>query len=166
MKKILLIVLVSMAMAACKVYSFTGANIDPEIKTISIEYIYNKSSNGPAEASDLFTNILKEKMLTSTSLKSVNVGGDVQFSGVISGYSYSIQAPTGNLSSDLRRITMQVSISYMNGINEEDGFENQTFSRYADYPVTEDLAAVEESIIREISKQLVDDIVNKAFVKW
>ncbi|MCD8518268.1 MAG: hypothetical protein LRY32_00555 [Flavobacterium sp.] len=42
-------------------YSFTGANIDPNIKTLSVAYINNKSGNGPATASDILTNMLKRK---------------------------------------------------------------------------------------------------------
>jgi hypothetical protein len=32
--------------------------------------------------------------------------------------------------------------------------------------VNEDITAIEESIINEISTQLVDDVFNAAFVKW
>lgn len=154
------------ALISCKVYSFTGANVNPDIKTMSVAYIYNKSGNGPASASDIFTNLLKDKMITNTNLKMVNAGGDVQFSGDITGYNYTIQAPSGNTTSDLRRITISVTINFYNSVDTEDGFEQQQFSRFADYPVSEDLTGIEESIITEISDQLVDDIFNKAFVKW
>lgn len=166
MKNLLLISILWLAVSACKVYSFTGANINPNIKTISVQYITDRSSSSPASASDIFTNTLKEKMLNATNLSFVNNGGDVEFSGYISSYTYTIQAPTGDLSSDLRRITMQVNITYANNIEENSGFESQTFSRFADYPVDQDLTAIEETIIREVSEQLVDDIFNKAFVNW
>lgn len=166
MRILFIISFVLISFSACKVYSFTGASIDSNIKTISVQYISDKSGNSPATASDIFTNTLKEKMLNATSLSFVNNGGDVEFTGYISSYNYTIQAPTGTLTSDLRRITMQVSITYSNNIEENSGFESQTFSRFGDYPVDEDLSAVEESIIREISEQLADDIFNKAFVNW
>ena len=154
------------ALSACKVYSFTGANINPDIGTISVAYIYNKSGNGPASASDVFTNLLKNKMNTNTNLKMINANGDVHFSGEISNYNYTIQAPSGNTSSDLRRITISVTINFYNRVDETDSFEQKKFTRFADYPVGEDLTAVEETIITEISTQLVDDIFNQAFVKW
>ncbi|MEZ4916945.1 MAG: LPS assembly lipoprotein LptE [Chitinophagales bacterium] len=166
MRILLAISFIVVTLSACKVYSFTGASINPNIRTISVQYISDKSGNSPATASDIFTNTLKEKMLNATSLSFVNNGGDVEFDGFISSYNYSIQAPTGTLTSDLRRITMQVSITYINNVEEESGFETQTFSRFADYPVDEDLSSVEENIIREISEQLADDIFNKAFVNW
>jgi len=166
MKKILIILVAVLMLESCGVYSFSGANISPEIKTISVSYINNKSGNGPAAASDILTNMLKDKMNVNTGLTMVNANGDVQFSGDITKYDYSIQAPSGTTSSDLRRITVSVTITFYNSIDEEDGFENQTFTRYADYPVDEDLTSVEETIITEIGTQLVDDIFNKAFVKW
>lgn len=166
MRNLLFILILSVALFSCKVYSFSGANINPEIKSISVAYIYNKSGNGPASASDIFTNMLKDKMLINTNLNMVNAVGDVQFSGDITSYNYTIQAPSGNTSSDLRRITMSVSVDFYNTIDEAESFENQTFTRFADYPVDEDLQSIEETIIREISTQIVDDIFNKAFVKW
>ncbi|MCD8518269.1 MAG: hypothetical protein LRY32_00560 [Flavobacterium sp.] len=105
-------------------------------------------------------------MLTNTNLKMVNANGDVQFLGDITNYTYSIQAPSGNLSSNLRRISISITVSFVNTLSEDESFESQTFTRFADYPVDEDLNAVEETIIRDVGSQLVDDIFNKAFVKW
>lgn len=166
MRQLFLFASLLFVLNSCKIYSFTGANINPEIKSLSVSYIYNKSGNGPAAASDIFTNLLKEKMISNTNLSMQNANGDVQFSGEITAYNYSIQAPSGSTSSDLRRISMSVTITYFNRIDEIDSFEKQTFTRFADYPVSEDLNAIEETIIQEISTQLVDDIFNKAFVKW
>jgi hypothetical protein len=151
---------------SCKIYSFSGANINPNIKSISISYFNNDSGNGPAIASDLFTNSLKEKMLNSTTLRFENYDGDVQFEGKIIGYNYSIQAPTGGQSSDLRRISMTVQVTFVNNIEPSNGFENMRFTRFADFPVSENLEAIEERLIEEINIQLVDDIFNKAFVRW
>ncbi len=166
MRKAIGILSILFIMSACKIYSFSGANINPDIKTISVAYIFNKSGNGPASASDIFTNLLKDKMITNTNLTMTNTNGDVYFAGEISNYNYTIQAPSGNTTSDLRRITMAVTISYYNRIDEIESFEQKTFTRFADYPVSEDLTAIEETIITEISTQLVDDIFNAAFVKW
>ena len=166
MRSIIGILSMAVLLSACKVYSFTGANINPDIKTISVAYIFNKSGNGPASASDIFTNLLKDKMNTNTNLKMVNGNGNVHFAGEISNYNYTIQAPSGNTTSDLRRITMSITINYYNRIDEADSFEQKKFTRFADYPVSEDLTSIEETIIREISTQLVDDVFNQAFVKW
>lgn len=166
MIRLMTLLAATLFLMSCKTYSFSGANINPDIQTLSVAYIYNKSGNGPASASDIFTNLLKDKMNTNTNLKQINANGDVHFSGEITSYTYSIQAPSGNTTSDLRRITMSVSINFYNRIDEADSFEKKTFTRFADYPVSEDITAIEETIINEISTQLVDDVFNAAFVKW
>lgn len=166
MIRLVLIACISVFFLSCKTYSFSGANINPDIQTLSVAYIYNKSGNGPASASDIFTNLLKDKMNTNTNLKQINANGDVHFSGEITNYAYTIQAPSGNTTSDLRRITMSVSINFYNRVDEADSFEQKKFTRFADYPVSEDITAIEETIINEISTQLVDDVFNAAFVKW
>lgn len=151
---------------SCKIYSFSGANINPDIKSISIAYFNNDSGNGPPIMSDLFTNSLREKMINNTTLRLENFGGDVEIDGAIVGYNYSIQAPTGQQSSDLRRITMTVSVNFTNHIDPDDSFENLRISKFADYEVTQSLEAVEEGLIREINDLIIDEIFNKAFVKW
>jgi hypothetical protein len=40
------------------------------------------------------------------------------------------------------------------------------FSRFEDYPSTEDLSQVKDVLIPEISEALVDDIFNKSVVNW
>jgi hypothetical protein len=169
MKKlaILFIVFISLiSINSCGVYSFSGANINPQIKSFSVSYFNNDSGNGPPVVSDLFTNAIKEKMLNNTNLRFENFDGDAHFEGKISGYNYTIQAPSGGLSSDLRRITITVQVSFINKIEPDEGFENQRFTRFAEFPVDENLEAIEERLITEINLQLVDDIFNRAFVKW
>lgn len=151
---------------SCKIYSFSGANINPDIKSISIAYFNNDSGNGPPIMSDLFTNALREKMINNTTLKLENFGGDVELDGAIVGYNYSIQAPTGQQSSDLRRITMTVLVNFTNNVDLDDSFENIRITKFADYEVSQSLEAVEEGLIREINDLIIDEIFNKAFVKW
>lgn len=40
------------------------------------------------------------------------------------------------------------------------------FSRYADYDAQKSLAEVEQALIEDINKQLVDDIFNKSVSNW
>lgn len=163
--KIVIVLAVSLLLAGCKIYSFTGANIDPAIQSVSISYFINESGNGPATAGDLFTEALKTKMLNNTNLNQVNANGDIHFSGEIIDYAYSIQAPTGDVSSDLKRITMRVSVQFENRISPADSW-TESFSAYVQYPVDEGLEGQEEVLIEEINTQIVDKVFNRAFVNW
>lgn len=165
-KSIIIIFASVFLLYACKVtYSFSGADIDGNIKTFSVEYFENSSGNGPANLGVLFTQALKDKLEQQTNLKLVQQGGDIVFSGQINQYYYSIQSPSGNNTSNLRRITMQVQVNYKNTIIEEDSWETN-FQNYAEHDVNLNLNTVEEESIRTINTLTTEEIFNKAFVKW
>ena len=161
----LLWVLLLFAVQGCKIYSFSGANIPPDIKTVQIELFQNRANNGPALMSQTFTDRLKNKFITEGNLKQVVADGDIQFKGYISAFTYTNQAPTGGVSSSLNRLTISVTVDFVNSKDEKDKWQ-QVFTRFAEAPSTEDIFTIENRLIDEINKQLVDDIFNKALVKW
>ena len=78
--------LILLSLFGCGVYSFTGASISPEVKTISIQTFYNNAPLGPANMSNLFTEKLKDYFQQNTSLTLTNDEGDLQFDGYIDNY--------------------------------------------------------------------------------
>lgn len=166
--KYIIVISLLILIVSCKInYSFSGADIDPNIKTVSIGVFENESGNGPANMSNLFTNALKEKVLRQSNLNLVNSNADISFTGKIDNYYYSIQAPTGNETSDLRRITMSVSVQFKNAINDDPKESwTKSFQSHSDHNVSVDLTSIEEESLEIINNLLVDEIFNKAFVKW
>ena len=77
-KQICIIFLLLIALAGCGVYSFTGANISPEISTISIQTFYDEVGSGPPNLSQLFTEKIKDYYQQNTSLTIVQDEGDLQ----------------------------------------------------------------------------------------
>jgi len=166
--------LIISTLSACGIYSFTGANISPDIKTISIEYFYNESGGGPPNLSPLFTEGIKEYFQNNTNLGIDNTGnGDLQITGNIVSYSYRPIAPvvTGNNENDpndagLERLTIGVRVQYMNIQDDSYDFDQQ-FSFYADYdPNTTDISTVEPLLVEEILTQLYVDIFNASVANW
>lgn len=151
--------------AGCKVYSFTGASISPDIKSVTIQNFKNQSENANTAVNQNLTDLLKNKFLTETNLKLASSGGDVEFSGVITGYSIKGQAPTADQTTALNRLTITAKVDYRNNVNEKENW-SQTFTRYADYASTENLATVEADLMNTINTQLAEDIFNKAFANW
>jgi len=152
-------------LSGCKVYSFTGANIAPDIKTVQVELFQNRAANGPAILSQAFTDKLKQKMQVEANLRQVNNDGDLQFTGAITGYVFTSDAPVAGATSGLNKLTITVQVRYVNTKDEKDTWD-QSFSRFAQYSSSEELISVEERLINEINTQLVDDIFQKALVKW
>lgn len=153
------------ATQGCKVYSFSGANIPADIHSFSTELFQNRSGNGPASLPQIFTDKLKYKFQTEANLRQASVDGDLQFTGAITGYTFTSDAPIAGATSALNKLTINVQITFVNTKNEKDKW-TQDFSRYAQYSASESLAAVEEGLINTISAQLADDIFQKALVKW
>ncbi len=146
-------------------YSFTGAEIHPDIKTISIEYFPNRASLVQPNLSNVFTETLKDKFVSQTSLELVNYSGDLIIEGEITNYKVTAQSFQGNETSALNRLTITVKVKFTNIIEPDKSFESN-FSRYADFESSQSLSSVETDLIDEISEELSIDIFNKALTNW
>jgi hypothetical protein len=158
-------ILLATGLTACKIYSFSGANISPNVKTVTIDLMENKAQSAPASYAQMFTEKLKLKMVSEANLKQISVGGDLHFSGYVTSYNVTALAPTAQVQTGVNRLNITVHINFVNATDEKDKW-GQDFTRYADYPATELLSNRESQLIEEINKQLVDDIFLKALVKW
>jgi hypothetical protein len=165
MPLIVVSILLSISLAACKVYSFTGANLSPNVKSVTIDLLDNRAASAPASYAQILTEKLKLKMVTEANLKQVNADGDLHFSGYVTGYNVQALAPTAQVQTGVNRLNITVHIDFVNATDEKDKW-GQEFTRYAEFPATELLSNRESQLIEEINKQLVDDIFNKALVKW
>ncbi|MBE0646966.1 MAG: LptE family protein [Bacteroidales bacterium] len=146
-------------------YSFTGASISPEVKTISIENFPNKAMLVVPTLSRDITEALQNYFTSQTNLILVDRNGDLHLEGSITGYSVQPQAISGNEVAQLNRLTITVEVKFTNKFDEKQNFESK-FSRYLDYPSSQNLVAVQDGLISEINEQLVQDIFNKAVVNW
>ena len=150
---------------ACKTYSFTGASIPPEAKTISIQYIQNRAEVIEPVLSPALTEALRDRFIAQTSLVLVNRDGDLQIEGEIRRYDVDPVAIQGDETAALNRLTIAVIIRYTNTIDETKDYEI-TFTRYEDFPSSQNISQAKEVLIPLINVQLVDDIFNKAVINW
>lgn len=154
------------ALQACKVsYSFSGVNISPEVQTYSVEYFPNRAAIVQAQLSQVFTDALMDKIQGNTSLNMSRDGGDVHFSGEITGYETRPTAITADETSARNRLTITVRVRYINEVEPELDYDT-SFSRYEDYDSSANLSDVENELIELIVEYLVEDIFNRAFVSW
>ena len=152
--------------SGCKInYSFSGASVPAEAKTVSVQYFQNNASLAPPTISQAFTEALRDKLSSQTRLGLVNKGGDLAFEGSITSYTTSPIAIQSSDQAALNRLTISVMVKYTCSFDEKKNFE-QSFTRYSDYPSTNSLAAVEDDLIKDINQQLVQDIFNRALNDW
>jgi hypothetical protein len=158
--------ILALTLTQCKVsYSFSGVNISPEVQTYSVDYFPNRAPIVQAQLSQLFTEALMDKIQGSTSLDLSTDGGDVQFSGEITGYQTRPTAITGDETAARNRLTITVRVKYTNLLEPELDYDT-TFSRYEDYDSSRNLTDVENELIDLIVENLIEDIFNRAFVSW
>ncbi len=155
-----------LGLPSCKVtYSFSGVNISPEVTTYTVQYFPNRAAIVQAQLSQVFTDALIDKIQAGTSLELTSNGGDVEFSGEITGYVTRPTAITGQETAAMNRLTITVRVKYTNYIEPELDYDT-SFSRYEDYSSSQNLANVEGDLITLIVENLMDDIFNRAFVSW
>ncbi len=157
--------LLSFFITGCGIYSFTGASISPEVKTISIHYFPNHAPLVQPSLSQTFTDALKDKFSSQTDLDLVPNKGDLNIEGEITGYSTQPIAIQGNQTAALNRLTITVKVKFTNKFDQKQNFETN-FSRYEDYESSKNLSDVEETLNTQITNYLVEDIFNKAVVNW
>ena len=146
-------------------YSFTGASIPEDVKTVSIKTFQSYAPLANANLSQTFTEALKDKFLSQTNLDLVTKNGDLQFEGSITGYNVTSVAIQANETAALNRLTITVKVAFTNTKDSELDFESN-FSRYTDYESSQNLSSIEDGLITEINEQLTQDIFNKAVSNW
>ena len=166
---VILLLLAPSLFIRCGVYSFTGASISPDVKTISIQTFYNNAPLGPSTMSVTFTERIKDYYQQNTSLELIDTNADLQIDGFISNYTITpVAANTGTDGQDfsaLSRITITVSASYVNLKDPTFDFD-KSFSFFRDYDTDTDLASNEEAFVEEIFDQIILDIFNASVANW
>lgn len=152
-------------MSSCGFYSFTGASIPDEAKTISVNYFSNQVTNSPSTLNQKITEELKDLFLSQTSLDLKSQNGDLQFNGEIIQYEVSPIAIQANETASKNRLTISIDVSYKNKFNNNNNFESK-FKRYRDFEGSVNFSEIENDLIEEIVNELCEDIYNKAFVNW
>jgi hypothetical protein len=157
-------------LAGCSVYSFTGTNIDPAVKTYSVLTFQNTSNNGPSFLAQRFTEDFKDYFQRNTPLKLVPRNGDLQFEGQIVAYDFApaaIQSQDGVTQAGVNRLTVQVRIRFTNTQDPKQDFE-QTFQSYADFPATQDISSInnDPAALRRITANIITDTFNKSVANW
>lgn len=153
-------------MPGCKInYSFTGANLSPEIKTFTVYYFPNRARLVNPTLSQTFTEDLKAKLQRQTSLDELADSGDLEFEGQITGYEV---RPMSIQKDDLaaqNRLTITVKVKYTNNKDPEQSFE-QSFSSFEDFNSALSLADIEGALVPDIVRKLHEDIFNATIANW
>jgi hypothetical protein len=138
------------------------------MKTINVGFFENDAPLVVSNLSRDFTEDLKQRIRSTTSLSIVTGEGNASLSGSITDYRYgpiSIQATNPNTApiAGASALSITVKVKFVYDANKKLNFE-QSFTKSLNY--TGDLSAQEPTLIKAINKQLIDEIFNTAFNNW
>jgi hypothetical protein len=169
LKKYIFLLFITAFLVGCAgaKFTFTGANLSPEIKTLTIINFYNDATDGPANLGINFTESLKEYFQRNTKLVLVPAEGHLQFEGKIIGYTVTpmAQGAQASQSAQLQRLTITVEVIFTNNKEDEKDFK-QNFSFFADFSASQNLRDVETTLVPQIFDQIIFDIFNKSVANW
>ncbi|MBQ6576977.1 MAG: LptE family protein [Bacteroidales bacterium] len=163
--KALSILAVTLCVASCGIYTFSGTSIQPDVKSVTINYFEYKALRVNPSLSNDLTEALKDKFKKMTRLEQVDMDGDLEIVGEVTGYDTRATAVTAQEVAAKNRLTVSVKITFTNRLYPEEDFE-KSFSAYADYDSMQSLDSVEGTLCEEIIEQLVEDILNATVANW
>lgn len=158
---------VSVLLIGCTVsYKFNGASIDyTTTKTIQIDNFPIRSAYVWAPMQGIFQNRLTDVFASQTKLKQVKKNGDLQLAGEIVGFDQFNKGISSNGYSNQVQLKMTVNVRFTNNKKHEEDFERQ-FSATSQYDATQQLNAVQEELVTEMTKEIVDQIFNATVANW
>ncbi len=160
-----LLLSVAFLLSGCWIYTFSGTSIKPDVKTICIEPVTNKALKINPSLANSLQEALHDKFKQLTSLKEVEMDGDLSLVVSITSYDVRATAITVNEVAAQNRLTVTTKVKFDNFKHPEESFENN-FAAYQDYNSENSLDAVEATLCDEIVKTLVENIFNASVAQW
>ncbi len=167
MKNILFIAII-VTFSGC--YSFKGATIPEEMKTISIPFFENNAALVDPFLGQQFTEAFKDRIRTQSKLNIIVSDANGKFEGNITDYDIkpiSIQ-DNKNPVAGANRLTITVSVKYTVNIKgkEKEGF-SQSFTAFTDFSLSsQSLSSQQAGLNKKVIDQLTENIFNRAFAQW
>ena len=160
--KHLAFLLLCLILGSCKL-SLSGGNYG-EAKTISIAFFPNNAALVQPTLSQSFTEDLRNFFQTQSPLALISKGGDLYIEGAITDYRVS---PVGvsNQAASSNRLTITVNVKFTNSKDSTKDFDT-SFSRFVDFPSTQNISSIEQELVSQVNQQLIQDIFNKALINW
>lgn len=166
-RNILFTALLMVVVVSCSVsYKFNGSSINyDKVKTISIADFPIKAAYVYAPMGTVFNQELKDIFIRQTRLRLIPSNGDMDIEGEITGYTQFNEAVAADGYASKTRITMTINVRYVNNTNHAEDFEQQ-FSAFRTYESNQLLTAVQDELISQMVKEIVDQVFNATAANW
>lgn len=167
MKKILFLLILSVMASSCRIsYSFRTASINYDLtKTLYIGHFVNQAPLVYPPLEQRFNEEMKDMFTRNTRLQLVNQNGDMEIEGEIVGYELTPLAVQEDAFASETRLTMTVRMRFRNNKTDAPEIEerisaNRTFSSNTIFD------SVQDQLMGELIKEIVDQIFNATMANW
>ncbi len=167
MKRIItLLLLVPLIIVSCKMsYSFKGAVVSDDLKTIEIRDFLNQAPYQYAPLVQVLNERVKDVYTRNTKLQNTTVNPDLELEGEIVRYDIAPIAAQQDGYAAQTRLTMAIKIRFRNNKDSRKDKE-ETISAYRDFDSNKMLEDVQDQLIDELTKEIVDQIFNVTMMDW
>lgn len=154
-------------LCACRIeYKFNGSNIDyTKVKSILIENFPIRSAYVWPPMQSIFQNQLTDIYAHQTKLRQVKRNGDLQLSGEITAFDQYNKGISSDGYSSQVQLKMTVNVRFVNNSNHDEDFERQ-FTATTEYDASQQLTAVQEELVTQMSKDITEQIFNATVANW
>jgi hypothetical protein len=152
---------------ACQVqFKMNGASIDyTQIKSMTIIDFPNRASLVYPPLEQQFNESLKDIYTRQTRLIMDPRSGDLQLEGEITGYDLTPMAIGTDAFAQETKLTVTIKVRFVNNKDHKQDFET-TMSAHQTFPSSRTITEVQDELITEIIKELVENIYNKTVANW
>jgi hypothetical protein len=113
----------------------------------------------------MFNNRLRDEYASHTKLIQVKRNGDLKIEGEITRYEQRNKSVSAEGSSAMVELSMTVNVRFTNNANHEEDFE-QEFTAQKSFDSRLQLTAVQEELVQQMVKDIVDQIFNATVANW
>lgn len=155
-------------MTACSVsYQFNGASINyQETPNIDIRDFQNQALLVYPPLIQRFNEEIKDLFTRRTKLKFTTVNPSMELEGEVIRYDLTPLAVQENNLASQTRLTMTVRYRFRNNKRPEQDKNDETISAYRDFSSDQMLTTVQDKLIEELTKDIVDQIFNATMSNW
>ena len=164
---LLLLLLLTLGVAGCVRYSFTGVTIPSNVRTIYIPFFPDQSGSGLGDLSDQLNDAMINRFVNQSRLQLTDSpeNADVTIEGTITSYSNRPFSVAGDQRANLNRVQISVRASYQYVENERPEWQ-KNFTGNFEYDPGEDPVDGETNAAFEALSRIADNMFNDAMGSW
>ncbi len=163
MKQLIVLFYGVLLLSGC--YGFKGISIPTDVNSYFIENFQNNAPQAPGDINQRFSEALRSKIRNESRLVYTEQNPDIEFSGSITGFRITPEAPQAGNTVALNKLEITVSVNFVNNKYDNKNWKKQ-FSYFRTFESDKDFISIQETLISEIFKQLMENIFNEAFTGW